>query len=122
MSVIERKSYVDVFASQRHEHGQREMRLDAQLEWLRTATEFTSRLRIVQKPIDEWKHDRSAYADLVGLRIPPQILQSQFGDFDVRRLPAIRVIRVRSSTEDAKAVSQLTYIMSDLLLKICLYI
>ena len=65
--------------------------------------EFRARLLIVEVPDTEWKHDQSAdeYAELIALRTTLQILQSQFGDLDARKLPTIRVIRVRSPDETA---------------------
>ena len=63
--LIERKSYNDLFASQRCEAGQAESRLDSQLTRLRDATEYVGRLSIVEGPDNDWRRHNTPVSFIV---------------------------------------------------------
>ena len=107
--LIERKTFGDLYASQRCDASQHESRLDSQLSRLRHATDYRGRLLIVEASDAEWKNDSTPnnFADFIGVKTMLQMLQSQFGDLDQRGLPIIRVLRVRSPVETAQAICEL---------------
>lgn len=107
--LIERKSFHDLYASQRA-GGTGESRLASQLQRL-VESEFQARFLIVEVPDSAWRDDATPgleYQDCLGVQTFLRLLQQDGRHAEMEDgHPRLRVLRVRSQEETAKALQQL---------------
>ena len=105
--LIERKSFHDLYASQRGT----ESRLESQLKRLVEASEFQGRFLIVEVPDSAWREDATPgveYRDCLGVQTWLKLLQQDGQHAHLENgHPRLRVLRVRSQEETALALQQL---------------